>query len=77
MPLKYIVNEPQIEEYRRLLANRPTDWEPSAEDAATIKLLQEQIREWSATRTRTLTDDEVEAVCNLVGLRPALARPPR
>lgn len=77
MPLKYLVNEPQIEEYRRLLSQRPHDWEPSPEEAATIALLQAQVREWSATKTRILTDDEVEAVCNLVGMRPATARPIR
>ncbi|MCA9646891.1 MAG: hypothetical protein KC492_39660 [Myxococcales bacterium] len=77
MPLKYMLDEPQIEEYRRLLGERPHDWEPSVEDAGTIALLQWQIREWSATRTRILTDDEIESVCNLVGLRPAPARKPR
>ena len=44
MPLKYLINEPQIEEYRRLLGEHPTDWEPSAEDTATIALLQWQLR---------------------------------
>ena len=77
MPLRYMVDEPQLEEYRRKLADRPTDWEPSDEDAATITLLQAQLREWSATRTRILTDDEVEAACNIVGMHPAPARPLR
>lgn len=77
MPLRFLINEPQIEEYRRLLGQRPPDWTPGPEDAETIRLLQSQIREWSATKTRILTDDEVEAVCQIVGTHPAPARPLR
>ena len=47
--MRYLVNEPQIEEYRRRLGERPPNWTPSPEDAETVRLLQSQIREWGAT----------------------------
>ncbi len=77
MPLRYLINDPQIDEYHRKLSQRPSDWIPSAEDAETIRLLQAQIPEWSATKTRILTDEEVEAVCRIVGMHPAPGRPLR
>jgi hypothetical protein len=73
MPLKYYLSIPQISEWEKRLQEMPDDWTPTEEQAKALRMARAQIAHWWNNTGRILTDDEVERVCNALGMRPAEA----